>query len=328
MFVTPTILGLTAVILAWALGFVPTLWGVLASVSLVGFIGWRVKYWLREGQRMKQDGYLPPYPTVFGRAFQKLFTSALAWFTIGPVITVNRHYARVNARAAVVPTHQRGCDFMAMGSALPDAFRHLGSMTFMFGVAKEEDIDKAGPVLPAISAFGGLFPVRSNRGKPTQGGGDATVDSMARVLATKKSWFRRIRLFAFPTGDLQVDQQIPEVDRYRTGNIRAMQRARDEYGIPASELCFLPVLMRYVEDPAKATLFTKLVRKSVMKGFRVWPQRVREVMYKWTFSRVIVVFGKPVYLNELPDDPREATNIIRQKHLELVAEADMAEAKL
>ncbi len=328
MFVTPTILGLTAVILAWALGFVPTIGGVLASVSLVGFIGLRVKFWLNEGQNMKKDGYLPPYPSVFGRMFQKFFTSALAWFTVGQVVTVNRHYARIKARVAVVPTHQRGCDFMVMGSALPDAFRHLGSMTFMFGVAKEEDIDKAGPVLPAVSAFGGLFPVRSNRGKTTQGGGDATVDSMARVLATKKSIFRQIRLFAFPTGDLQVYQQVPEEERYRTGNIRAMQRARDEYKVPASEIYFLPVLMRYIEDPSKASLFTKLVRKTVMKGFRVWPQRVREVMYKWSFSKVIVVFGKPVCLTELPDDPRAATNVIRAKHLELVAEADMAEANL
>ncbi len=326
MFVTPIILGLTAVILAWALGFVPTIGGVLASVSLVGFIGLRVKFWLREGQRMKQDGYLPPYPTIFGRMFQKLFTSALAWFTVGKVITVNRHYARIKARVAVVPTHQRGCDFMVMGSALPDAFRHLGSMTFMFGVNTEEEIDKAGPVLPAISAFGGLFPVRSNRGKPTSGGGDLVVDAMARVLATKSR--RSTRLFAFPTGDLQVDQQVPQEDRYRTGNVRAMQRARDEYKIPASEIYFLPVLMRYIEDPSKASLFTKLVRKTVMKGFRVWPQRVRGVMYKWTFSKVIVVFGKPVCLTELPQDPRAATNLIREKHLELVAQADMAEAKL
>lgn len=326
MFVTPIILGLTAVILAWALGFVPTIWGVLASVSLVGFIGLRVKFWLREGQRMKQDGYLPPYPTIFGRVFQKFFTSALAWFTVGKVVTVNRHYARIKARVAVVPTHQRGCDFMVMGSALPDAFRHLGSMTFMFGVNTEEEIDKAGPVLPAISAFGGLFPVRSNRGKPTSGGGDLVVDAMARVLATKSR--RSTRLFAFPTGDLQVDQQVPQEDRYRTGNVRAMQRARDEYKVPASEIYFLPVLMRYIEDPSKASLFTKLVRKTVMKGFRVWPQRVRGVMYKWTFSKVIVVFGKPVCLTELPQDPRAATNVIREKHLELVAQADMAEANL
>ncbi len=326
MFVTPIILGLTAVILAWALGFMPTIWGVLASVSLVGFIGLRVKFWLREGQRMKQDGYLPPYPTIFGRVFQKFFTSALAWFTVGKVVTVNRHYARIKARVAVVPTHQRGCDFMVMGSALPDAFRHLGSMTFMFGVNTEEEIDKAGPVLPAISAFGGLFPVRSNRGKPTSGGGDLVVDAMARVLATKSR--RSTRLFAFPTGDLQVDQQVPQEDRYRTGNVRAMQRARDEYKVPASEIYFLPVLMRYIEDPNKASLFTKLVRKTVMKGFRVWPQRVRGVMYKWTFSKVIVVFGKPVCLTELPEDPRAATNVIREKHLELVAQADMAEANL
>ena len=326
MFVTPIIVGLTAVILAWALGYVPTIGGVIASLSLVGFIGLRVKFWLNEGQRMKQDGYLPPYPSVFGRAFQKLFTSALAWFTVGQVVTVNRHYARIKARVAVVPTHQRGCDFMVMGSALPDAFRHLGSMTFMFGVNTEEEIDKAGPVLPAISAFGGLFPVRSNRGKPTSGGGDLVVDAMARVLATKSR--RSTRLFAFPTGDLQVDQQVPEQDRYRTGNVRAMQRARDEYKVPASEIYFLPVLMRYIEDPSKASWFTKLVRKTVMKGFRVWPQRIRGVMYKWTSSKVIVVFGKPVCLSELPDDPRAATNVIREKHLELVAQADMAEANL
>lgn len=326
--VTAIILGLAAVILAWVFGLIPAVYGYCAIAALVAFIGFRVRYWLNQGQLMKQDGYLPPYPTVFGRAFQKFVTSVAAWFLVGPVHVVNRHFARVNGRVAVVPTHQRGCDFMTMGSALPDAFRHLGSMTFMFGVNTEEEIDKAGKILPALSAFGGLFPVRSNRGKPTQGGGDVTVDAMARVLATRKSWFRRIRLFAFPTGDLQVDQQVPEVDRYRTGNIRAMQRAHTEYKIPKSEIFFLPVLIRYVEDPSKATRFTKFVRATVMKGFRVWPQKVRGVMYKWSFSGVIVVFGKPVCLTELPDDPREATNVIRDKHLELVAEADMAEANL
>lgn len=329
MFVTPIILGLTAAILAWAFGFIPAIYGGSAVVLLVAFIGYRVHFWYRQGQLMKQDGYLPPYPTFFGRMFQKFCTAVGTWALVGRVVVVNRHYSRIKGRVAVVPTHQRGTDFLVMGSALPHAFRHLGTMVYIFGVNEEHELPKAGWKKPALSAFGGLFPVRSNEGKPTQGGGDSVVDSMARVLATRKrwyNWFLRIRLFAFPTGKLQVDQSVPELGDYRTGNIRAMQRARDKYGVPASDLYFLPVFMRYVEDPAKASLFTKLVRKFVFKGFRVFPQKVKKVMYKWPFAGVIVVYGKPVCLTELPDDPRAATAIMREKHLELVAEADMAEA--
>ncbi|MBZ0186074.1 MAG: hypothetical protein K8F91_07430, partial [Candidatus Obscuribacterales bacterium] len=167
------------------------------------------------------------------------------------------------------------------------------------------------PMRATLSAFAGFFAVDTEGGK-AQKGGQAVVDACGKCL----SLHPRSRLLLFPQGKLVRDNVLRSED-FRTGAIRAMHAARDKFGCQSCELAVLPMAVHYKRDARDATWFHKLVVKLGFKNFR----RFKYDGVAATNYGAIVVIGRPIPMDDLPADPREAIEVVKQEIDKLLAVA-------
>ena len=126
----------------------------------------------------------------------------------------------------------------------------------------------------------------------------------------------------FPQGKLVKNNILLAAD-FRTGGVRAMKKACEEYGINPNDIAGLPMAIHYLRDPRHATWLHKLMTMIGWKNFRAF----KYAGERSTNYGAIVAIGKPITLASLPDDAREATEQIRQEIDRLLTEAKDWEAK-
>lgn len=266
-------------------------YGLVAVAAL--FVIWRAVFWYREGQKLQNDGYLPPHPTFFGQGLLRLISKIMTRLFVGPVKVIGRENASAfNGRLHILPNHQFPLDFMVVGKSLPYGFRHLGTAGQM-----------AGGLRGTLAAFAGFFAVKTEAGKATEkGGGEKAVRAMALALARHK----RSRVLTFAQGKL-VGDNVLRPEEFRTGVIRANQAAIEEHGVKPEELAVLPMAIQYLRDPRQASWAHRLIVKLGWKSFRTFR------MFGETTRNygAIVVIGKPIKMSELPEDPRQAIEVVR-----------------
>lgn len=280
-----------------------TFWIVVAAIAVL--LALRLAFWYKEGQKLLQDGYLPPNPTFLGQFLLKTVSRLMCFFFVGPVKVMNRKNAQYAGRLNILPNHQFELDFMVVANALPYGYRHLGSKGQMNT-----------PIKASLSALAGFFAVDTEGGKAQgKGKGQLVVDACGRVLAQHP----RARLLMFPQGMLQRENELKS-DDFRTGAMRALQSARDSHGVNAAELAVLPMAVKYIRDPNKATWFHKFARAVGLKKFRKF--RMHDVTT--TNYGAIVNIGKAIPMKDLPEDPREAIEMVRQVIADLLAEIERA----
>ncbi len=196
----------------------------------VGYCAYGVLFWMREGRRLQAPGYLPPPPSIFGRAFLRFGCRLLAFVGVGPITVVGREHCNYQGRLLITPNHQFELDFAVVGTALPFAFRQLASAAEVRGWRG------------APAAFTGHFAVHVEHGKSQgQGGGQAVVEAAAGVLGTLGS-----RLLYFLQGYLDRQNQLKPED-FRTGGVRALQAAAATSG--GADLAVLPIGVHYKGAP-------------------------------------------------------------------------------
>ncbi len=276
------------------------IWSGVGLVLLI--LLWRAIYWYRQSRKLGKDGYLPPHPTFVGqwtlRAVSKLFSRLY----VGPIQVLGGKNACFDGRLEILPNHQFPLDFMVVGKVLPFGFRHLGSYAEM-----------RNPLRGSLAAFAGFFAVNTEGGKATgEGGGEAVVDAMARVLVQHP----QTRLLMFPQGKLVKDNILRPQD-FRTGGVRAMKKACEEYGLDPNKVAYLPMAIHYLRNSRHATWLHRLMNMIGWKNFR---------SFKYAGDRstnfgAIVAIGKPMTLASLPDDVREATEKIRVEIDQLLSQA-------
>jgi 1-acyl-sn-glycerol-3-phosphate acyltransferase len=269
---------------------------VIGLIALaVAFGGYRTYFWYREGQKMlSQDGYLPPHPTWFGQGLLRLISKVMTRLFVGPVKVIGRENAKAfTGRLHILPNHQFPLDFMVVGKSLPYGFRHLGTAGQM-----------SGGVRGTLAAMGGLFAVRTEAGKATEkGGGEKAVSAMGLALARHK----RSRVLTFAQGKLVGDNVLRPED-FRTGVIRANQKAIQDHGVSPDDIAVLPMAIHYMRDPRQASWMHQLIVKLGWRSFRTFK------MFGETTRNygAVVAIGKPIKMSELPADPREAIEVVRR----------------
>lgn len=279
--------------------FSPVTLGILV-LALV--IIWRAVFWYREGQKLQQDGYLPPHPTFIGQWTLRIAAKLMTRLFIGPVKVLHRGKSQYNGRLHIIPNHQYPLDFAVVGTALPYGFRHLGTAGQMKGGLKG-----------MLSAFVGFFAVHTEGGKATEkGGGERAVQAMKKALVRNK----RSKVLTFGQGKLEEDN-ILRPEAFRTGAIRATQAACTEDGINPNEIAVLPMAVLYLRDARYASWFHRLVNKLGFKKFRQF-----HFFDKTTQNYgAVVSIGDPITVAQLPADPREAIELVRVKIDALLTEA-------
>ena len=289
------------------------------SLLAVGYIAYRVRFWVNEGKKLAKGGYLPPPPTFFGRWAYRLATKLGCFLVVGPVKVIGRKNAHYPGRLIIVPNHQFEFDFAVVSRALPYAYRQLAVASEVSGFRS------------AIAAWVGFCAVDGERGKAKgKAGAEAVIEAGGKILTHDKAFLM------FPQGILVRDNQMRK-EEFRTGWIRILNRAAQN--VEANELAALPIGIVYHRDPKQATWGHRLANRInfpgvLLKligfaGFRVWVSKVTNPLPGEPTKIVTknygatVVVGKPIPLKDLPTDIHEATEALRQA---LQVEIDKAKA--
>jgi 1-acyl-sn-glycerol-3-phosphate acyltransferase len=244
--------------------------GAWGAYILYGFA-----FWYREGKRMQKSGYLPPRPSFFGRSAAQVICRILAFLGVGPIKVTGRENTKYDGPLLITGNHQFELDFSVVGSSVPYAFRQLASANEVKGFRAP------------LAAWSGNFAVHVEHGKAQPGeSGNAVVETCAKVLK-----HRRARLLMFLQGYLDRECKFDPAD-FRTGAVRAMQRARE---LGSENVAVLPMAIFYQRTPTH-TLLSKL--------------GTRHMFGPRNFGASVAI-GKPIPITTLPADPRAATEVLR-----------------
>ncbi len=260
-----------------------------ALAAAVRLYIWK-RFWQAEGRKLQQSGYLPPAPSPIARLVFHLSNRLIVFLAVGPVKVIGRKNLRgYRGRLVVVPNHTQPPDWALVNQGV-DYERYTASTGELAGVRG------------FLSAWSGCFGVNSKQ----PGGGQAVVDASVNVLASKSN----ASLLLFPQGKLVADNVL-RPDDFHTGAVRIMKAAAEKIG--AEPLAALPVAIHYKQDATGATWFHRLMRKLGLKWFR-------NLFGTRNYGAVVVV-GKPIPVQQLPEDPHQATELLRTKIAELLAVA-------
>ncbi|HEY9774496.1 MAG TPA: 1-acyl-sn-glycerol-3-phosphate acyltransferase [Planktothrix sp.] len=261
---------------------------LLTAVALAGlFAVYRFGFWVREGGRMQKGGYLPPAPSLFGRIGLKVACRLIAWLGVGPIKVTGRENVKYDGTLLVTGNHQFELDFSVIGAALPYSFRQLASANEVSGL-------RAAP-----AAWSGHFAVHVEKGHAQKGeSGSAVVDACAKILSQPHS-----RLLMFLQGYLDRECKFDPKD-FRTGAVRALHEAQ---ALGDGNLAVLPTAVYYKRTAAHRILDKLFTRH----------------MFGPHNYGASVAIGKPIPVSSLPQDPREATEVLR---LEIVRLYNVAKA--
>lgn len=277
----------------------------------------RYKFWKKEAAKLLEGGYLPAPPTLAARLFFKLATRLIAFLVVGPVKVIGRKNARHKGRLLLAPNHTFAMDFSVVRTAVP---------THYVQIAKAAEVQGFRAL---IAAWVGTIAAKVEGGaaqKPGQGA--AVVTAAADYMASGT----HARLLMFPQGKLVYDNVLRPED-FRTGAVRTLRLAAEKIG-SADDLAVLPMALHYKRERKDATVFHRLVMAlsrliPPLKGFRRWVDVARnpdgsKTKTVFTTYGATVVIGKPIPVADLPENPHEATEIVRLKIQELLEQAQKA----
>lgn len=252
---------------------------ILVSVAAIAIAIARFNFWKREGAKLQQSGYVPPAPPLLGRLGFRMLTRLARFVMIGPVKVIGSKNLRYDGRLIIAANHQYQMDFAMVASAVPN---------FHYMTAIEELKGFRG----VMGAWTGAYGV--DRKAP----GEAAIDASVKILIQDG----KRRILIFPQGKLVSDNVLRSED-FKTGAVRIIKKTAAL--IDRQPAAILPVGVYYKRDRKDASWFHRLVNALGLKGFR---RAFGVTNYGGT-----VVIGAPIPVESLPEDPHEATELLRAK---------------
>ncbi|MBS1990013.1 MAG: 1-acyl-sn-glycerol-3-phosphate acyltransferase [Cyanobacteria bacterium SZAS LIN-3] len=259
-------------------------------------------FWIYQGKKLQQTGYMPPPSSKFARWFYKRACHVFAFLFVGPVKVIGRENALFEGRGLVLPNHQFAMDFAVVGLATPFSYRQ---------VAKAKEL--LGLVRGTLAAWIGTVGVQVEGGKAQDGGSNTVITTGKDILVNSKG----ARLLLFPQGMLVWDNVLRPKE-FRTGATRILQATLAEIG--EDPLYVLPMAIEYHRDPKHATRLTKILHGLGIKAFRRWRDyelvinadgtKTKKPRVYTTYGATCVI-GKPIDVRTLSKDPREAIEAVR-----------------
>jgi 1-acyl-sn-glycerol-3-phosphate acyltransferase len=245
---------------------------VLLALLLVGL---RVRFWLGEGRKMQQSGYLAPAPSIFAKLFWAIVTRLAGYLLVGPIKVIGRHNLRVKGRRIFAPNHSFQMDFGLVAVATRTSCRYMTLTNELKGLRG------------AFGAWTGAIPVNPK----VEGGGEAALNASIESLVEGP----RNSFLIFPQGAL-----LDTVKRedFKTGCARLSHAV---YAETEGEPCYvIPMGLLYKRDPQDKPFSDKIFGK------------LRRVFGKPNYGAVIVI-GEPIPVQDLPSDPAAATDVIFER---------------
>jgi len=270
---------------------------LLAAYTLYG-----VGFWIYQGRKLQQTGYMPPPSSKYARGFYKRACRLLVWRYVGPVKVIGRENAIFDGRGLVLPNHQFKMDFAVVAKVLPFSYR---------AVAKSKELSSL--VRGTLAAWTGTVGVQVEGGKAQDGRSNTVIETSAKILTHSHG----ARLLLFAQGMLVWDNVLRPKD-WRTGATRIDQAVLAE--IAGDPFYNLPMAIHYKRDPKDATRLHRILNGIGLKSFRRCEDyelitnedgtKTKKPRVYTTYGATVVI-GKPIDVRTLPADPREAIEAIR-----------------
>ncbi|MBU6453933.1 MAG: 1-acyl-sn-glycerol-3-phosphate acyltransferase [Cyanobacteria bacterium REEB67] len=286
--------------------------GCLAAI-LVIFAGCRIGFWIYQGKRLQETGYMPPPSTKFARWFYKRTCHIFTFLFVGPVKVIGRENARFDGRGLILPNHQFAMDFAVVGEAIPFSYRQVAKAAEVKGVLRG-----------TLAAWIGTVGVQVEGGKAQDGAANTVIATGKNILSHSHG----ARMLLFPQGMLVFDNELRPKD-FRTGATRILQATLGAIA-PEEPLYVLPMAIDYKRDRKNATLLVKILHGVGLKAFRRWRDyeliknedgsKTKKPRVFTTYGATCVI-GKPIDVRTLPADPRLAIEAVRVAIQDLLDQA-------
>jgi len=274
--------------------------GVPALFAL--YVMYGMGFWIYQGKKLQQTGYMPPPSSRFARWFYKRACSAFCWLFVGPVKVIGAENARFDGRGLLLPNHQFAMDFAVVGHSTPYSYRQ---------VAKAKEL--AGLLRGTLAAWIGTVGVQVEGGKAQDGASNTVIETGKNILLKSHG----ARLLLFPQGMLVFDNVL-RPNEFRTGATRISAATLAEIG--DQPFSIQPMAVHYKRDPKDATRLTRIIHGLGLKGFRRWSDyeliknedgsKTKKPRVYTTYGATVVI-GKPIPVSSLPRDPRQAIEAVR-----------------
>lgn len=184
---------------------------IVVAIALAVFVGVRGYYWYCEGKKLQTSGYMTPASTKLarwtfkGRGECRHATARRSRHRHRP--GENSFYKGRGLAVAINATITH--DFIVVGKTMPYGYRQL---------SKAAEIKN--PVVATLAAWIGTVGVQVEGGKAQDGGGQAVVDTGAKIITASPG----SRMLLFPQGMLTYTGDISP-KTFRTGATRMLAKA-------------------------------------------------------------------------------------------------------
>ena len=237
----------------------------------------RVRYWISEGKKLQQPGYMTPKVSWWARATRLIIGRLAVRLRVGRLIIIGKSNLKFKGRFLILPNHQIEKDAVIVTAV-------FGTMHFRFLMAINQITKFRAP----FAAWLGGIAVHHDRNP------SASVRTSINALKAEK----HSSLLVFPQGRLIRNNELRREDFF-AGALMIGKHAAKKSDLP---FAVLPVGVYYDRDAKHATLLFRVARMFGIRWFSDW---FNETTYGAT-----VAFGKPILLADLPDNLEEATDIV------------------
>ncbi|MBX3152091.1 hypothetical protein KF728_18175 [Candidatus Obscuribacterales bacterium] len=264
--------------------------GGLLALAALGGLAYRVRFWWREGKKLvEQPGYVTPRAPIFARIARLIAFNFMAWRYIGPIKRIGSHHMRDKRRLIILINHQTERDVLIIPTSLRlRVVRALMAVTQIFGIR-----------VPA-AAWLGVIAVHHDKNP------SAALRGMIRIMQQDED----SDAIVFPQGQLIRDNVLKR-EQFFDGALMIGKKTAEKSSRPVA---FLPAAIAYDRDPTHATWLQRLLEGLGWKKFRDF--------YGETMYGAAIAFGKPIPVEDLPNDYKAAMTVVFDRIVELSQQAD------
>lgn len=263
---------------------------IIAGLAAVGALAYRVRYWIREGDKLvSTPGYFSPRAPFVARIFRLVIFKLLCRRYIGPMKRIGAEHMKDGRRLIILINHQTERDVLVIPSTLRlRVMRALMAVTQIFGFRKP------------LAAWQGIIAVHHDKNPM------GALRGMIKVMQQDEDSDGIV----FPQGAL-IRNNVLKREEFFDGALMIAKKTAEK---SKHKVAVLPAAIAYDRNPAHASWLQRLFEGLGWKNFRHF--------YGETIYGAAVAFGEPIPVEELPEKYSAAMDVVFERIVDLSKQAE------